>query len=112
MDKINHPEEGMIDRWVVGPTKTGVTLYENDADGVTQQLDIPASQLDTVRDLLTETVAVAVEFDGPYGRGRTTQTLTLPSWCSGDPASGGALYLFGYATAAKDFNLTAEITEA
>jgi hypothetical protein len=63
-----------------------------------------------------ETVRVAVQYDQPDGGEMTgalrgQQTLTLPSWCSGDPASGAALFLFGYAAAVDDLHMVAEVVE-
>lgn len=46
------------------------------------------------------------EFDTPV---RHDQTIDLPSWCSGDPAAGAALYLFGYAGAVDALHVTAEV---
>lgn len=45
----------------------------------------------------TEKIAYEVHADDSHGRG----TITVPSWCSGDPAMAVALYLFGERTAVR-----------
>lgn len=57
-----------------------------------------------------DTVTIRVEYDHTDGY-HGEQTLTLPSWCTGDPASAAALYLFGYADAAGDRRMVAEVVD-
>lgn len=58
---------------------------------------------------IPETIKVtyALSEDGTVKAGE----LELPSWCSGDPASAVALYLFGYAGAVRDLHITAKIED-
>lgn len=62
---------------------------------------------------LPETVKITGQYDDrDRGPGvRNSATLELPSWCSGDPASAVALYLFGYADAVRDLHITAKIED-
>jgi len=43
----------------------------------------------------TEQIAYEIHADDSHSRG----TITVPSWCTGDPAMAVALYFFGYRTA-------------
>jgi hypothetical protein len=57
-----------------------------------------------------DTVTVhAIYHDAHNGGARNTTELTLPSWCSGDPAAAVALYLFGYADAVAVHKIVARV---
>lgn len=60
-----------------------------------------------------DTCRVAVTYSHPDGPpfGRSDAVLTLPSWCSGDPASAAALYLWGYADARHDYMVSATVID-
>ena len=64
---------------------------------------------------MTDTVKIYVQYDpadpAAEGPGRKSQTLELPSWCSGDPASAAALYLWGYADAVGVHNVIARVID-
>lgn len=55
---------------------------------------------------MTDTIRVTFDRDvgDELGGGRTRQTVELPSWCSGSPLSGAAMYLFGYPEARDEWS--------
>lgn len=84
----------------------------HDPDTDTYDEEAAASHYATLALALADAVKVdTVRVSYAYSEdGRTTKgELTLPSWCSGDPAAGVALYLFGYADAVRDLHIFAKI---
>ena len=68
-----------------------------------EQLAALLEQSLTEPDTVTITCEVRTDY-ATHGRTDlfTPRTVTLPSWCSGDPATAAALYLFGHASYAAD----------
>jgi hypothetical protein len=57
---------------------------------------------------MNDQILVIAEYDTDRGDGvnvRVQQAITLPAWCSGDPAVAVALYLFGYADAVATLDI-------
>lgn len=100
--------------WFCGFEREGLDDEENDSpwdDDAEYEAELNAA-LDLADEVPEGECRVQVAYDNDTEDGyqsRSQQTITLPYWCSADPAAGAALYLFGYAGAVDVLHITAEV---